>query len=382
MLTYDRLVKLYRALEDENVLSVYVDGDQHDPAQRDAWRTRLEAGVAAVRRRLEGLDDDGAELADFEGAWEHVAGELRSLRDVFLPHRGWVAFATPDGVKHVEGLPAAMPDMVRWEPGIRVAPYVRALKQERPVFVALVDSRRARLFQHVEGDIHELEGLRADTMMGDLSDVGVRKSPSRTSGHRGETSTDQAQRALEVATTRMLKDVVAFLEEHAGSDGIVVVGGTPESMRHLTAALPKSFSHRVEERPSLRLDMTLPEVRKEVRSAAGDLSERGHLGLVQELADAARSGGMGSLGPEATEKALGEGGVDTLLLSRTFIRENPDHADWCVGRAFVHGGDVEEVSGDAGALLDQEGQGIAARLRFRTSPEVVSSPDRARSSVG
>lgn len=59
MLTHDRLVKLYRELEGQDVLSVYVNGEQHDPAQRDAWRIRLDSGIAALRRRIESMDGDG-----------------------------------------------------------------------------------------------------------------------------------------------------------------------------------------------------------------------------------------------------------------------------------------------------------------------------------
>lgn len=380
MLTHDRLVKLYRDLEDQNVLSVYVNGDQHDPAQRDAWRTRLEAGIAALRRQLE--SSEGEELGDFDRAWERVGRELRPLGDAFLPHRGWVAFATPDGLRYAEGMSAAMPDLVRWEPGIRVAPYVRALKQERPVVVAVADSRKARLFEHVDGEMHELDGLRADTFVGDLTDVGVRKSPARTSGQRGETSSDHAQRVLEVAAERMLKDLAGVLDERAGEYGIVVLGGTPEMVRHLAQGLPKRLQGRVAERASLHVDMSLPQIRKEVRAAAGDLSESQHLRLVTELADAARSGALGSLGPEATDAALKEARVDTLLLSRSFIQAHPDYADRCVGAAFAQGAEVEEVSGKAGELLDHEGSGVAARLRFRGGHDQVSYADGARSSVG
>lgn len=380
MLTHDRLVKLYRDLEDQNVLSVYVNGDQHDPAQRDAWRTRLESGIAALRRQLE--SSDGKSLGDFDRAWGHVGRELRSLEDAFLPHRGWVAFATAGKLHYAEGLPAAMPDLVRWEPSIRVAPYVRALKQERPVLVAVADSRRARLFEHVDGETRELDGVRADTFVGDLTDVGVRKSPARSSGQRGETSSDHAQRVLEVAAERMLKALAGLIDDRAGRHGLVVLGGTPEMVRHIADAMPKRLDGRVSERPSLSVDMSVPQIRDVVRAAAGDLSEHEHLRLVTELADAARSGALGSLGPEATEAALKEGRVDTLLLSRGFIRERPDYADRCVGAAFVQSAEVEEVSGEAGALLDHEGNGVAARLRFRRSHDPLSLADGARSSVG
>lgn len=381
MLTHDRLVKLYRELEDEDVLSVYVNGEEHDPARRDAWRTRLDSGIAVVRRRIESLEDD-EQLGRFERAWEQIAGELRPFQDAFLPNRGWVAFATPDRLAYAEAISAAMPDLVRWELGIRVAPYVRALKQQRPVFALLVDSRRARLFEHVDGEIQELESHRADTYVGDLTDVGMRKMASNSSGKRGKTSTDHAQRVLDVATERMLKELIGTLEERAGSQGLVVLGGTTETAHHMAQLLTPRFDGRVAERSGLRVDMSLAEVRAEVRAAAGDISEQAHLRLVDELANAARSGARASLGRETTERALHEGRVDRLLLSRDLIRADPDLADDYVGAAFAQGADVDEVSGEAGARLDQEGGGMAARLRFRNEPETVSSPDGARSSVG
>ncbi|MGD8321444.1 MAG: hypothetical protein PVJ02_13350 [Gemmatimonadota bacterium] len=379
MLTHARLVKLYRDLADQEVLSVYVNADQHDPALRDAWKTRLERAISDLRRDLARRD---GEMEGFERSWAHVAQELKPLEEGFLPHRGWVAFATPDRLWYAEGITARMPDLVRWEEGIRVAPYVRALKQERPVVVALVDSRKVRLFEYVDGEVEELEGLRADTFLGDLTDVGVRKASSRMSGMRGETSTDQAQRSLEVASSRMIKDLAGLLEARAGDYGLVVLGGPQEVVRHVASALPRRFENRVAERYALHLDMSLAEVRNHARSAAGDLSERAHGALVAALADAARSGSLGTLGREDTERALKDGRVDTLLLSRGFIQGNPDFADHCVGHAFSQGADVEEVSGQAGKRLDGEGNGIAARLRFRRSDEAVSLPGGARSSVG
>ena len=52
MLTHDRLLELYRALADRPVLSIYVDGNQHDPAERKKWRIELERSSDRLFRRL------------------------------------------------------------------------------------------------------------------------------------------------------------------------------------------------------------------------------------------------------------------------------------------------------------------------------------------
>lgn len=362
MLTRQKLTEMFHELRDRRVLSVYVDADQRDPAQRDAWRVRLDGDVARLRRTLEKEGNGG--VAAFDEAWGRIADAVMADAADGLAARAWVAFATPDRLWHAGAVPAHMPPMVTWQQGIHAAPYVRALKQERPVTVVLVDGRRARVFEQVGGQITELEGILADTSVGDLSDVGVRKGSARTSGMRGETGTDQARRLLEVAAERLRKEVADLVDARVGDDGLLVVGGPSEAARALVATLPRRLQGRVAERQSLHLDMTPAQVREEIRLAAGDLSEAAHLGLVAEVADAARAGGRGALGLEDATKALEEKRVDTLLLSRSFIQAHPPTADHAVGLAFGQGADVEELSGEAGARLDAEAGGIAARLRY------------------
>jgi hypothetical protein len=360
MLSHGQLVDLYRDLQDEQVLSVYADGDQHDPAQRDRWRKILDLEISRCRKELAHSPD----LPAFESAWAHVSRALSAFADGFLPSRGFIALATEAGLRYAEGVPSRMPDLVRWEKGMRVAPCVRALKQERVVTVVLADSRRVRLFELLGGTVRELDGLRADTFVGDLTDVGMRKSPTRSSGTRGETSTDQAQRILGVAADRMAKDVAGVVEERAGDEGLVIVGGPTEALGRIVSALPARLRARTAEWPSLHMDMTLAEVLEEARAAAGDLSEREHRALAESIADASRSRTLGALGRKETERALRERRVDTLLLSRGFISASPDLADWMVAEAFGQAAEVEEASGGAGAYLDREGEGVAARLRF------------------
>ena len=151
MLTRMELVELYRSLEDEAVLSAYVDADQHDPAARGAWKTALETEVGRIRKEL-GNGDSGA----FQAAWEHLKEALRNEEEGFFHGRGLVAFVTPDGVKHLEKLPISTKTLVRWEDGIRVAPYVRGLKQNRPIEVAL--ALRARRGGCRHGDRRHVRG--------------------------------------------------------------------------------------------------------------------------------------------------------------------------------------------------------------------------------
>lgn len=366
MLSYEKLVDLYRELRDRDVLSVYLDADQHDPADRNVWRKRLTREVNAAREALDG--DADADLEGFEKALARLEEELDS-HDAFLPGAGWVGFATPDRVWYAESIPVPVPDVVRWEHGIRVAPYVRGLKQERPVILVLLDSRRARIFHYRNGEVEEVRDLRADTFLGDLSDVGTQKRPTHRSGIRGKTSTDAAQTFLGVGSERMLKELMeTVVPEEAGDHGLVVVGGTPEMVSAAAQKAPKAVAGRLVERPSLHVEMQKTDIKEAAEEAASQATRDRQWEILDEVVNQAKAEGRACLGIEETERALLEQRVGELLLSRDFVRQNPDYADHCVGAAFEQGADALELSGPAAERLDEEG-GVAARLRYRASTQ-------------
>ena len=367
MLDRARLVQLYRELRDLPVLSVYLDVDQHDPAQRRAWKVRLdrEASLEGKRVAEAGGDEDA-----FRAALGHIEETLRDQG--FVQGRGWVGFATADGVRYHESLAAPMPDLVRFEDGIRVAPYVRGLKRLRKIAVAIADRRRVRLFRLEGSQLVETEPLSNESDVGDLSDVGVSKAGSRRSGVRGETAADQAQRTLDQGSDRLWKEAVERIVEESGADGFIVLGGTPEAVGRLEALLPDRVRHRTESNLAMHLDQSLQDVQEMVEGAASILNKRLQGDLVAGVVDLARAGGKGVLGPEGTVTALREMRVDTLLLSRNFLRDDPELADRAVGTALAQDAEVEEVSGPGAEVLDHEAGGMGARLRYRIEEPAVA----------
>ncbi len=357
MLTHDRLADLYTRVRDVHVLSVYIDGGQHDPAERRVWRTRLDQALSERRREIEA--DGRSDLTAFEAARDRLLGELREYSS-FMPDRGWVGFATDAEVVYADNVPVPMPDLVVWEPGLRVAPYVRALKQEKPVVIALADRHHARLFTYREGALEQTEEISATDEAPDARSA--RRSGER-SGTRGN-ATDDARRQVEVKADALLERVAERVGELAGVDGLVVVGGTRETGKRLLNQLPAAVSERAEEVGSLYLEMTPAEVKTHAESIASGLTQRLQEDLVARVLDRARSGGRGVLGDEDTADALVERKVDTLVLSRTFLNERRDRADRMVGTAFEQRAAVEEVSGSGAERLDEEAGGVAALLRW------------------
>ncbi len=367
MLTRESLGGLYRTLRDQSVLSVYIDGGQSDPASRKAWRVRLDKALAEERRRVE--SEAGDEVEAFDAARQAIDAELKKY-DAFLPSAGWAGYATPEALHHGEGVPVPMPDLVRWERGLRAAPYVRALKQERTVVTALADQRRARLFTYRAGKMTERGDLIADLDFGDLTDATSSKradGQAGTTGYRGETGTDAAQRLIERSAAQLQARLVEVVTDLAGRDGFVVLGGTPEIVSALARqAEGAGLTGRMSERPSMHLGMSEAEVKAAVEEAASALTHEAQGVLLDQVVDAARSGGKGALGIQATKEALREGRVDVLLVSRALRRREGDLVDRFVGTAFEQGAQVEELSGAAEERLEAEGEGVAARLRYTT----------------
>jgi hypothetical protein len=367
MLADWELVDLYRRLRDRDVLSVYLNADEHDPAEKTAWRRRLNSLAARARGATDAAS--GGRSA-FDASLARVLERLDQYTG-FLPGRGWVAFATPDRLWYAEPLAAPMPDMVAWGEGMRVAPLVRGLKQNRPVVVLLLDRQRARLFRYRAGVLSEPQDMVPDTPEPDVAGVHGGKRATTHTGMRGATCTDVLRCLEDMAAERLARLAVDRAVACAGEDGFLVLGGTPEMIAAAARRLPKTMTGRVVELPSLHLAMTPAELKPMLEGAASALSRKQQEDLLREVLDAARAGGLGAVGREGVEHALREGGVETLLISRRLRESDPELVERCIRAALDAGVTrVEELAGEGADLLDGEGNGIAARLRFRPARTV------------
>ena len=366
MLSRDELMVLYRELQDEPVLSIYLGGGGKDPTHRGVWRRRLDNGISQARESLDPASQGEREA--FDDAVRLLTGSLAEYED-FLPGKGWVGFATKDRVWHAETVHVRVPDLVRWESGMRVAPYIRELKQQRAVLVVLVDSRRARVLRYQDGEVSEPAALRADTFLGDLSDSGSAHRATTRTGTRGGTATDQASRYLEVGSERLLRRLMDVVSDLMEPSDYLVLGGPQEVVAGAGRMAEKPLRGRVLEDPSLHLDLGTEEVKEAARKGASALTHLAQERLLDEVVELTGAGGKGCLGAEDTVKALEARCVDTLLLSREFIVGSPDLADRSIRMAFDQDATVKELSSGGGARLDQHGGGVGARLRYRVRKE-------------
>lgn len=356
----DVVVQLNRELAGTKVLSVYLNAEETDPAERRAWRIRLNGLLKGLADGLVGAPEEERRAARAAAA---LLGQELARYDGLLPGRGWVGFATPERLWHAEPTPVPMLDQVRWEDGAHVAPYLRALKQSRPVTAVVADRRHARIFRYLHGELREEGVLWSDAAPADGPAAGGSKRASTHSGARGETRGDAARRSEEVATQRLFREVSDAVSASVRDGHLLVVAGNPENVAALLRAVPERARERTIDLPGVPTDATHAELKEAIEAAASALSIRLQRGLVGEVLEATRSAGRACVGREHTERALQAGAVDTLVLSRTFARAEPDAAERLVDRALEQGAAVEEISEVAAGELDREG-GVGARLRF------------------
>jgi hypothetical protein len=365
MLTHAELVTLERSLRATPVLSVYLEGAAADLAAQQTWRVRLDHELQAQRAALSEAPHEERERfeACVSTLWLALASDGAPVR---AP--GWVAFITADGVRHASALLAPMPILATWGLGATVAPYLRALKESRPVVIAVMDARKASVYTYREGALDLVASLHAHhhaptpAHMGDAPRLGFH------SGTRGVAGRDALQRTRRAGTSRMVTELVDRVAALAGDDGWIVLGGIPRVVARAARPLAECGA-RVLSLESLDVHASTAQIADAARRGASTLRDASAVRHLDEIAAEASAGGLGVLGREATERALQRASVRTLFLSERFLGEHAVDAAALLRSAIDQDASIEEVSRAASRELDTHG-GIGARLRFKPATEV------------
>ena len=360
MMTYKELGGLAEALRDQTVLSVYVNGQEADPAQRRRWRLDLRHAFDDITRWLAGSSH--AEREAFAKVRKMALERLQGFRET-IRSPGWVGFFTTKGEVHTSPLPVAMPTMAVWSTGPCLTPYVRALKEARPVIVAVVDSRKARVFRYVGRATELVETFRAAVDIEKPMHMGHPPRPGFHHGKVGPTGRDAAQRQLREGTTRMLAEVVEKVAALAGDDAWVVFGGIPTVAQAAMGRLTPDLASRATPASSLDVHATRAQVAAAARDAASGLRAARDLDRVNDAIAGAESNGRGVTGSVDTLHALADGQARELYFTLGFLENHASDLEAAVRSALGTQANVEHVSGAAAEQLDRVG-GIAARLRY------------------
>jgi hypothetical protein len=373
MPTSHELAHLSDAFRDQSVLSVYVNFDVKDPANRRAWRLDLRHALDEIGKTLSAASH--AERQAFARCRQKAEERLEPV-DVALASPGWAGFFGAAGTEQVAELPASVPTMAAWNSGPSLAPYVRALKEGRPVIAVVIDSRKARFFRYASRHLEPLPDIHSRI----ITEVPARLSrPARVgfhSGTRGQTAADELQRQQRDATARMVAEVAKHLSDLAGPDGWIVIGGIDTVAKSVFGHLPTTLQTRASVSPALDVHATRATVAAVTRKAASSMRDAADVARLDETRAEAEAHGRGATGLADTLQALDERRVRELLFTRTFLEGHPTEAENAVRLALRSGATVEHVSGVAAEHLDQLG-GIAARLWYAPAASPAAADEGA-----
>jgi hypothetical protein len=372
MLTRSELLSREQSLRETKTLSVYLTGWTDDPAKRDAWRIELKNALEARRADLQQASHAEREAYDacVRRLWEH----LEPIHGV-LGQPGWVAFVTPQGVRHAEPLPVEMPLRVDWGDGIQLAPYVRVLKSHVAAVVAVVDAEHARLYRYVAHRLTSLGSVRAHKHTDTPLHMGSSPREGFHTGTRGTAGSDVADRARLVGRDRMLHDLSERLVAEAGPDGWILLGGIAGVVDAAFGILPEPEQRRARRIGSLDVHATLAQIAEAAEATVTESSRERDATLVDEVIALSLEYSKGCTGWKATEEALLQRSADRLVFTDRFLHEHPVKVERAVALALEQDADIEHVSGAGATHLDAEGEGIGARLRFlptREQPPLVT----------
>ena len=368
MFTHAQLVTLYRSLRETRVLSVYIDGSATDPAAPRPWRVPLDHALKDLRVWL--ADSSHDERETFERCVGVLEQELAGFTaSVGAP--GWVAFISADENCVAHQLPVPVPTLAVWSTGPCLAPYMRVLKETRPVIVTVADARKAEVYRYWLGKLTHVETVRAHHVVESPSHMGASPRQGFHTGTRGETGHDAAQRALLEGRDRMLAEAAHRIAELAGEDAWILLGGTrrvgARLSRHLTPIAP----HRVLALTTLDVHSSEAEITEAARAGASTLRDAFDANRLADIAEMAGAAGLGVVGAVDTRWALDQASVRDLYVTRHYLDEHAAEAEDAVRSALDQDASVEEVSGSAAEQLDRVG-GVAAGLRFRPATLEVS----------
>jgi hypothetical protein len=376
MLTYAELAKLDHELDGHDVLSVYINGQTTDPAARGQWRTEVRNALDAIEVSL--AEASHAEREAF-AACRRMAMEQADSYTPGSGAPGWIGFFTVEGAKHVETAPVPVLTDAAWGQ-LHLAPYIRVLKEARPVIVAVTDKAQVRLHRYAQGALTPLEALEREMAM----DTPYHMSrPPRTGFHtgtRGRTGAEAAQREYEKAADDLLARAATQLATLAAGDAWIVVGGIQETAAALLGRLTPDMAARALQ-AAIDVHATTPQMIEVARNAASLLREREDAAAIESALSAAATRGAGAAGIEDVARALENAQVRDLYFTTRFLKEHVWDISDFVRRAIGQSADVEHVAGDAAQALDRAG-GIAARLRYAPPREAPATTEkRARAAA-
>lgn len=372
MISRKEVERLATLRSEEGILSAYVKIDPQLGYEPSQPAVRFKGALKRFARRTK----DERWLAVAEREKDSV---LRFLEGLEVTSRGLAIFSCqPANIWEVVQLGVLVPSLVSVDTTTNTGLLVQVLDEYPRFVVAVVQRDNASIYiteQRVAEEAAEVE--------------------SHVPGQHDKGGWAQArfQRHIEFHVERHLNRVIEELEQlyYDQPFNRLAVGGTEETANELAKMLPEPLSKRVIGTFSVDFKhQTEDEILEQARELLREDERQSEKQLVEQLADAAESGGRGVVGIDETVRAVLEGRVHVLAVAEGIIKEGaacqncdyfaagdfgrcpacgeetesiPDIVERVVEGAYLTGAHVETVFGEAREWLLAQG-GLGALLRY------------------
>jgi hypothetical protein len=379
MLSYSELVQMERSLRRTQMLSLYIEGANGDPAKRATWRAR----VADALRPLEQTTETASQAER-----EALRTTVRALDD-FLSREPppvhaatFAVFISNRTLLHDTTLPISMPTAAYWGDGMRVSPYVRSLRPERPVFVYVGGVNTADVYEQQGDMLRRVRTIRVSMAKQPVYHMGDAPPAGFSPNTRGRTKKDALDRDVRTATHRVAHEIVEQIRQHSGDDAWLIVVGLPQVTHAVHDALSAPLAARTFVERAALADETEKTVARVTTAGVEELERRRQAELVHELINEAAIGGRGALGRDAIQQGLMERRVREVLFSSRFADEVPDALEAIVTSAFEQSALCALARGPAEEQLDRTGNGVGALLRYAVAVKAAGPTTASLGSNG
>ena len=361
MLTTSRLAEIAAALAGSHALTVYIDGRSADPAHRTEWRQDLERRLETVRAgTVAGTREERAAL---EEALAHLE---RALPDgaVAIGAPGWMGLFTAAGVHYAEPQPFAVPTLVDWRIGGRLAPSVALLERAHAIHVVMLDARSARVYRYEGGALERLRVLRAHARRGAALHMGSASPPQFHQGTHGRAGADAAARVLRAGRERLYRELAGDLAARITPDSGILLGGAPERVHEAREWLPGTLQRRTVTEPALEIHARPAAIRAAAEAAVQSLRGERNAALVATVIDRAGARAQATVGWRETSSMLDAGAAREVFFTRAFLKTRVSESETMLRLALASGAEVSLVDGPGSEHLDLAAEGVGALLRY------------------
>lgn len=343
---------------ESQVVSLYLDADMsqqtNEMVKKQARALLKEAGDIEK-------DSDAIEhYLDFSYDWSMpgLAVFSSAERDFFRAYTSAIAFRNRVRVNH--------------KPYLK--PLTHLLDHYAHYGVIVIDRVGARFFEYHVGELQDSAGTMGDDVrklkLGGGSARGG--GTSSATGQRG----GQGGRHEEEIVQRNMRDAATAAAQFFANKPIrrLFIGGTAENVALLRENLSKQLQSRVA--GTFAIDMTAGEheVRERSLEMLREANAQREQKLVKQMITTAAKGGNAVIGLDATLKTVGEGRVQTLVISDGYRMTG--YIDESSNFLTAHKGDPSPYGGDLTKVEDIVEAAVSRTMEQGGMVEVVSdSPD-------